>query len=986
MKKLFPALILLALLLLLLPSALAAGSPNTVSELSITGFVYPEMGDAVSDNLSGVQLSGDACGCKITGSMWYYFPEDGGNLIWISRFTEVHSYTCRLEISNLDFETRPFAEDVRVTVNGQEVFVDRLNDYRIWVFCALNYQPTEAIPIDQAHFPNVVFRSYISSHIDNGDGALSNQERYGTYTMDLANLGDNLVSLRGIEYFPYLRTLNCSGNRINALDLSQNIELRTLDCSYNNLRSLDVSPVYPYVSRLKTLNCSGNPLTSLNVSKATKLTELRCIGASLGEVDLTKNTALEAVYCENAGITQLSLGTLGALAQLSAGNNDFSELDIRGCPKLVDALVDGTYTLQSGLDRFVGSGARLIVDTDCDVVCSSYTAINGKNFPDAVFRAWVRENADANGDKYLSPSDIAATQSIVLSSRGIASLKGVEYFTELTKLIVWNNSLTELDVSKNAKLEYLNCWDNQLTNLDVWNLTELKELRCGVNRLTSLYLGNNPKLELLSCYDNQIRELDISHNPKIYRLQVYINPLSLLYLCYNENMREVDMYEVSMESLSLALWPTIQDIVADGEPDDDPEDDIARFEGQQGYIQVSWDLELRNTGRVPIDATTFPDAGLLQYFEDNAEWLDLNGDGGLSRSERAKITELEISCWGVEDLTGLQYMTSLEYLNIEGNPVSGTLDITPFPALKDLRFSDTGIDDLNYDADGCLVETVYCLGDELDDLYFLAMLPNLKELDLSYSSRLPDLSALDLSDTLQRLNLDSCHLSDKEILNALPAGLVELNLGYNDLSGALDVSRFTKMERLYVLQNDLTAINLPDTGYLRELDVRGNRLAQLYLGNQGALKSTVLYGDHTSGSTAEIWSTGIDGKKILRVDSGTMVVTDEREDVYDYVDREMFLPRNVTAIEESAYEGTAIEALFTWPYDVSWKPKLKKIGGRAFANCDCLAVVQLTEGVTSIASDAFQGSENVHIETMFDTYAMWYAYQHGIPVLLDPER
>ena len=119
-------------------------------------------------------------------------------------------------------------------------------------------------------------------------------------------------------------------------------------------------------------------------------------------------------------------------------------------------------------------------------------AINEENFPDANFRAVVaasRIDKDQNG--YLSEEEITATTYLLIDSKSIADLKGIELFTSLVNLSCSHNQLTSLDVSKNTAL----------TNLD-----------CSYNQLTSLDVSKNTALEVLHCYDNLLTSLDVSKN------------------------------------------------------------------------------------------------------------------------------------------------------------------------------------------------------------------------------------------------------------------------------------------------------------------------------------------------------------------------------------------------------------------------------------------------------------------------------------------
>ena len=124
-------------------------------------------------------------------------------------------------------------------------------------------------------------------------------------------------------------------------------------------------------------------------------------------------------------------------------------------------------------------------------------AVNGQNFPDAAFRAWILNPANLNGagqDGTLTEDELQAVTSMDVSNQGIASLKGTEYFTNLESLNCRGNQLTQLDVNANRQLKNLNAKANWLTSLTL-RLPLLKGLYVGENQLTTLDMSHNPKLE-----------------------------------------------------------------------------------------------------------------------------------------------------------------------------------------------------------------------------------------------------------------------------------------------------------------------------------------------------------------------------------------------------------------------------------------------------------------------------------------------------------
>lgn len=83
--------------------------------------------------------------------------------------------------------------------------------------------------------------------------------------------------------------------------------------------------------------------------------------------------------------------------------------------------------------------------------------INETNFPDANFRSYVSSNCDTDSSGTLSDAEIATVTDIDVSYKAISSLKGIEYFTALTRLSCSKNKLTALDLSNNTALTDLVC-------------------------------------------------------------------------------------------------------------------------------------------------------------------------------------------------------------------------------------------------------------------------------------------------------------------------------------------------------------------------------------------------------------------------------------------------------------------------------------------------------------------------------------------------
>ena len=114
-----------------------------------------------------------------------------------------------------------------------------------------------------------------------------------------------------------------------------------------------------------------------------------------------------------------------------------------------------------------------------------------------------------------------------------------------------SNQLTNLDVSQNTVLTYLNCQSNQLTSIDVTHNTALTSLSCQLNQLASLDVTNNTALTFLNCRSNQLTNLDISQNTALTYLYCWNNQLTSLDVSQNTALTELDCSPNQLTSLDV---------------------------------------------------------------------------------------------------------------------------------------------------------------------------------------------------------------------------------------------------------------------------------------------------------------------------------------------------------------------------------------------------------------------------------------------------
>ena len=206
--------------------------------------------------------------------------------------------------------------------------------------------------------------------------------------------------------------------------------------------------------------------------------------------------------------------------------------------------------------------------------------INKDNFPDDVFREYVKQ-FDISKDGRLTMDEIEKVTYIhVLDKKEIKTLKGIEYFSALEELNCRRTSIEQLDLTSNKLLtsidceenkyltsinieglyflNFLLCGDTSISRLDISTNINLLELRCYSTNIAQLDVSKNTKLISLACAHVDIDELDVSKNKELQYLYCFDTSISSLDLSNNLKLRNLILMNVSITSLDVSHHPKLQ--------------------------------------------------------------------------------------------------------------------------------------------------------------------------------------------------------------------------------------------------------------------------------------------------------------------------------------------------------------------------------------------------------------------------------------------
>ena len=309
-------------------------------------------------------------------------------------------------------------------------------------------------------------------------------------------------------------------------------------------------------------------------------------------------------------------------------------------------------------------------------------------FEDANFKAYLVANFDTDGDGEISKEEALAITEIIVGTKDIESLAGIEHMANLTELRCegpWSffepekdpeGKLKTLDVSKNVNLTILYCGFNQLTSLDVTNNPKIEQLRCAGNNLNSLDVSKNTELIEFEAYNNRLSSIDVSNNPELEYIDLTNNQIKSIDVSKNPELDYIDLTNNQIKS-----------------------------------IDVSKNLELEritcsDNKLTSIDVTNNQKLTKLIISGNSIVEIDLGNNPELNYlyCEKNKISELELS-----------NNKKLKILNVNDNNLT-SLTVNCCPEIKTLKANNNLIKEMDISELTSLFD-FYCSGNPLETLY-----------------------------------------------------------------------------------------------------------------------------------------------------------------------------------------------------------------------------------------------------------------------------
>jgi hypothetical protein len=472
--------------------------------------------------------------------------------------------------------------------------------------------------------------------------------------------------------------------------------------------------------------------------------------------------------------------------------------------------------------------------------------LNKTNFPDSLFRKYIAKVTRVAVNGTISDAKLASVDSIVCPNLGIADMTGVEYFTNLTKLNCYNDSVVTLDVSKNTKLTYLNCGINKLPSLKgIDKLLDLDSLAFFNNPITAIDVSKNTKLTYLNCLITKLPGINLEKNTQIKNFYGYFMRNIKVY-SYNDSGKKV--YYVPLTSkvgnYDVHSYASLIDAAGQaGEPQFDTTKVVAgswsnatvgtyegspililsdarpvfsflentSFTGNATYwcgeftiwaegnvkspyvkFYAIWDSTKLEKPGVALNQTNFPDSTFRKYI---SELTGVAVNDIIPEDKIAAVNSINCFKLNIADLTGIQYFTNLTNLKLEYNSLA-SIDVSKNTKLTVLNTgcnpitSVVGLDKLTD------LQKVSFYGNHLSTIDFSKNV-KLTEIDIMFNW-IKTIKGLTNLANLTRLDANGNEYTTLDLSGNPKLSIVENSYGY---LAAIDLSNNPKIEIIYLNDN-----------------------------------------------------------------------------------------------------------------------------------------------------------------------------------------
>lgn len=674
---------------------------------------------------------------------------------------------------------------------------------------------------DNINFPDSVLKQkLLAKGVDtNADGEISQQELSAvTGMLDLNSVsGKKIQRLDGLEYADNVTGLNLKYNYVTDLSILMGMDgLQSADVTYNYLDptagSADMQMIASLQAKGVTITNAGQQTISVNYS---------------GSMYYTTGSAPGYVYYDSALV-------LPGATPVNTKYFSFAGWDINQ---------DGTVDAGAG-EMVHLAPAPMKTSIKINAILTGTPEGNEPvNIPDAALKAQFRE-FDYNKDGVMSRGEMASMTCLSMSSNSdIKDLAGIQYAEMLEDLSLMDctgiSDLTPLascpalktlnidctrtyDLKALAGLDLEYFYGEQCRLTDISTLAGMPSLKEAM--LRDNFLDTDPGSDDMAVINSLLARGITSWYNDQNQVEVQLKSdrrgapgYTTMNLAYGKSFTLPSITAVDDSIYSFTGWDADNDGIKDYDAGD-------TFTADQKPVVPIITLNAVYTSHadadIPID---FADPDLKEAI---ISWIDLNGDGDITRGELGSYDKtLTIHADQVSDLSGMEYAKNLSGFTSNYNSICDLSPLAGLTKLKTLQILDNPIADISPLRTMTGLESISIHTGLVTDISALYDLPNLAYLDVS-GNNIKNLNGLTPGSfpSLKEANLSGNALKATGNIGML-ANLEKLNMGENAITDISQLAGSQSIKTLTLDRNHICDISsIKDLPQLTLLSISYNYL------------------------------------------------------------------------------------------------------------------------------------------------------------------
>ncbi|MCK8523806.1 DUF5011 domain-containing protein [Aquimarina sp. D1M17] len=646
-------------------------------------------------------------------------------------------------------------------------------------------------------------------------------------TIDITN-NTNLISL-------YL-----GGNSLRTLDVSNNTLLETISVGENQLTTIDVSGL----GNLTDLFVEDMPMfTSLDVTSNANLEDIGVSNTGLSVLDVSTNTKLIEVYVNNTAIEVLDFSASPDIEYIECQNGQLTSLNLKNGNNSSDIELYATGNANLFCIQVDDPTASYLSGWEKDATASFSDDCNWTYVPDDRFEDYLEtHDADNNNvavgdptsmgngianDNFVKTANIENVTDLFIGFQGVTDVTGLEDFSALEVVFLFNNVLTDtdLDLTANTNLKRIEASAMGLTSINITDLTALERLEVSRNDLTTIDLSTNTALKDLIISTNNLSGLDVSANVLLEDLQIHETTLSSIDISANVNLTRIIASLNQFTTLNIENNILLEDIRLSRNP-------LTSID--VSHLTNLEKLDLDETNVASVDVSN--NVNVLDFsVTDNDDLNYVNVKNG----NNSAITDFEVD--GCPNLTCIEVDDSTAgYLTSWVKDVTASFaEFCRFTSIPDANF-EAYLETHNEFGGSVAIGSANSLGNGVidDHLVPTEKIENIQLLT-PRDEGIEDFTGIEDFKSLIRFWIDenpltntSLDLTNNTLLESITADDTKLT--------SIDITGLTVLESLAVANNSLTSVDISTNTTLRFLNVADNDLTSLDISANDLSSLTVM--------------------------------------------------------------------------------------------------------------------------------------------------